>query len=137
MNFIILLDICQQIGFSYECLLESTFTGYLLHCKGWTSVYSYPKRPCFLGCTTIDMKDAMVQLRKWSAGLFQVGLSKFSPLTYAMSRMSILQSLCYGYFTFQPLYSLALPIYGIVPQLCFYKGVPLYPKVRLLNKLLM
>ncbi|XP_059663759.1 cellulose synthase-like protein G1 [Cornus florida] len=119
----------SEIGFSYECLLESTFTGYLLHCKGWTSVYCYPKRPSFLGCTTIDMKDAMVQLRKWTAGLFQIGISKFSPLTYAMSRMSIIQSMCYGYFTFHPLFSLAFLIYGVVPQLCFYKGISLYPKV--------
>ena len=39
-----------QIGFSYACLLDDsngTFTGYLLQCKGWISVYLYPKRPCF------------------------------------------------------------------------------------------
>ncbi|KAA8527733.1 hypothetical protein F0562_035398 [Nyssa sinensis] len=67
----------KEIGYSYDCLLESTFTGYLLHCKGWKSVYLYPKRPCFLGCTTIDLKDALVQLMKWSSGLFQVGVSRF------------------------------------------------------------
>ncbi|KAF8401836.1 hypothetical protein HHK36_012782 [Tetracentron sinense] len=119
----------EQASFSYNCMLESTFTGHLLHCKGWTSVYCYPTRPCFLGCTTIDMKDALVQLMKWSSGLFQVGLSRFSPLTYGMSRMSILQSMCYGYFTFQPLYSIALLLYGTVPQLCLLKAIPLYPKI--------
>ncbi|XP_059632397.1 cellulose synthase-like protein G1 [Cornus florida] len=119
----------KEIGYSYDSLLESTFTGYLLHCKGWESVYLYPKRPSFLGCTTIDMKDAVVQLMKWSSGLFQVGLSRFSPLTYGMSRMSILQSMCYGFFTFSPLYSVALLIYGTVPQLCLFSGIPLFPKV--------
>ncbi|KAB2062032.1 hypothetical protein ES319_A10G126100v1 [Gossypium barbadense] len=119
----------EEIGFSYESLLESTFTGYLLHCRGWTSVYLCPTRPCFLGCTTIDMKDALVQLVKWSSGLLQIGLSRFSPLSYGVSRMSILQSMCYGYFIYQPLYAIAFLIYGIIPQLCFLNGIPLYPKV--------
>ncbi|KAL0388467.1 UNVERIFIED_CONTAM: Cellulose synthase-like protein G3 [Sesamum radiatum] len=119
----------KDIGYSYDCLLESTFTGYLLHCKGWTSVYLYPERPCFLGCTTIDMKDALIQLMKWASGLVQAGLSKFSPLTYGMSKMSALQSMCYGYFMFTHLFSIACLLYGIVPQLSFLYGVPLYPKV--------
>ncbi|XP_028055210.1 cellulose synthase-like protein G3 isoform X1 [Camellia sinensis] len=119
----------REIGYSYDSLLESTFTGYLLHCKGWKSVYLYPKRPCFLGCTTIDMKDAMVQQRKWSSGLVQVGLSKFSPLTYGLSRMSILQSMCYGYFTFVSFHSLAFLLYATIPQLCLLTGIPVYPKL--------
>ncbi|KAK4478175.1 hypothetical protein RD792_017457 [Penstemon davidsonii] len=119
----------KEIGYSYDCLLESTFTGYLLHCKGWNSVYLYPNRPCFLGCTTIDMKDALVQLMKWASGLVQVGLSKYSPLTYGISRMSILQSMCYGYFTFSHFFSVSCFLYGIVPQLCFLYGIPVFPKV--------
>ncbi|XP_075489145.1 quillaic acid 3-O-glycosyltransferase CSL1-like [Primulina tabacum] len=119
----------KEIGYSYECLLESTFTGYLMHCKGWKSVYLYPNRPCFLGCTTIDMKDALIQLMKWASGLVQVGLSRFSPLTYGTSRMSILQSMCYAYFALSHFFSVACLLYGTVPQLCFLAGVPLYPKV--------
>lgn len=110
--------------------MESTFTGYRLHNKGWRSVYLYPKRPCFLGCTTIDMKDALVQLIKWSSGLLQVGLSKFSPMTYGLSNMTILQSLCYGYFTFMPLFSVPCLIYGIISPLCFLTGIPLFPEVN-------
>ncbi|KAI3857172.1 hypothetical protein MKW98_010586 [Papaver atlanticum] len=119
----------DQIGFSYKCLLESTFTGYLLHCKGWTSTYCFPSKPSFLGCTTMNMKDAMVQTMKWCSGLFQVGVSKFSPLTYGMSRMSPLQSMCYAYFTLHPLYAGSFLIYGIIPQLYLVKGIPLFPKV--------
>ncbi|KAI7980356.1 Cellulose synthase-like protein G2 [Camellia lanceoleosa] len=119
----------KEIGYVYDSLLESTFTGYLLHCKGWRSVYLYPKRPCFLGCTTIDMKDAMIQIMKWCSGLFQVAFSRFSPLTYGMSKMSILQSMCYGSITFAPLHSISFLIYGTIPQLCFFSGIPLYPKV--------
>ncbi|XP_047335841.1 cellulose synthase-like protein G3 [Impatiens glandulifera] len=119
----------NEVGYSYYCLLESTFTGYLLHCKGWKSVYLYPNRPCFLGCAPIDMKDALVQQMKWSSGLLQVGVSKFSPLTYGISRMSTLQSMCYGYFTLVTLNAIALVIYGTVPQLCFLGGVPVYPNI--------
>lgn len=121
----------KQIGYSYDSLLESSFTGYLLHTRGWKSVYLYPKRPCFLGSTTIDMKDAMVQLMKWSSGLLQVGLSRFNPLVYGMSRMSILQSMCYAYFMFTPFLSVAFLLYGIIPPLCLLNGVPLYPTVSL------
>ncbi|KAL0388464.1 UNVERIFIED_CONTAM: Cellulose synthase-like protein G3 [Sesamum radiatum] len=119
----------KDIGYSYDCLQESTFTGYLLHCKGWTATYLYSERPCFLGCTTVGMKDALIQLMKWASGLVQAGLSKFSPLTYGMSKMSALQSMCYGYFMFSHLSSIACLLYGIVPQLSFLYGVPLYPKV--------
>lgn len=118
----------KEVGFSYDCLLESTITGYLLHCKGWTSVYLYPETPCFLGCTTIDLKDTMFQLMKWCSGLLQIGLSRFSPLTYGMSRMCILQSMCYGYFTLIPIFGITFLLYATIPQLCFLAGIPLYPK---------
>lgn len=110
-------------------MLESTFTGYLLHCRGWNSTYLYPNRPSFLGCSTVDMQDALIQLMKWASALVQVGFSRFSPLTYGMSRMSFFQSLCYGYFSFSHFFSVACCLYGIVPQLCYYYGIPIYPKV--------
>ncbi|CAO2839116.1 unnamed protein product [Amaranthus hypochondriacus] len=120
----------DKVGFSYECLLESTFTGYLLHCRGWKSVYLNPTRPCFLGVTTIDMKDTMVQLVKWTSGLLGVGISKYSPITYAMSRMSILQSMCYAYLTLSGLFGFPFVIYGIVVPVCSLKGIPVFPKIN-------
>ncbi|KAJ7950121.1 Cellulose synthase [Quillaja saponaria] len=119
----------KEIGFSYDCLIESTFTGYLLHCRGWISVYLYPKRPCFLGCCPTDMKDAMVQYTKWMSELFSIAISRFNPLLYGVARMSILQSLCYGSFTLAPILSFPLFLYGTVPQLCLLKGISLFPKV--------
>ncbi|KAM3356508.1 cellulose synthase-like protein G3 [Capsicum galapagoense] len=120
----------KEIGYSYNSLLESSYTGYLLHSKGWKSVYLYPKRPCFLGCSTIDMKDALVQLMKWASGLVQVGFSKYSPLTYGfMSRMPLVQNMCYAYFMFSHFLSIPCFLYGIVPPLCFLIGTPVFPKV--------
>ncbi|PSR92899.1 Cellulose synthase-like protein [Actinidia chinensis var. chinensis] len=119
----------EEVGYSYSSLLESTSTGYLLHCRGWRSVYLYPNRPCFLGCATIDMHDGLVQIMKWSSGLTQLAFSRFSPLTYAVSRMSLIQSMCYGFIMFSPLYSIPNWLYGTVPQICLLSGIPLYPKV--------
>ncbi|XAR57379.1 Cellulose synthase (UDP-forming) [Bertholletia excelsa] len=119
----------REVGFSYESLLESTFTGYLMHCKGWKSVYLYPKRPCFLGCTPVDMKDAMLQLMKWASGLVQVTFSRFSPFTYGISRMSLLQTACYAYFTTFAFHSVSCLIYATVPQFGLLMGLPLFPKV--------
>lgn len=123
----------MQIGYSYGSLLESTYTGYLLHCKGWRSVYLYPERPCFLGCTSVNLNDALVQQMKWSSGLFQAGVSKYSPLTYGLSKMSFLQSMCYGYFMLSPFASVAMLLYSILPPLYFFAGIPLFPKVRKFN----
>ncbi|OUZ99634.1 Cellulose synthase [Macleaya cordata] len=119
----------EQASFLYQCLLESTFTGYYLHCQGWNSVYLYPSRPAFLGCPATNMNDALVQGMKWSSELFRVGLSTFCPLTYAFSRMSILQTMCYMYFIFSPLFGVAISLYATVTQLCLFNGIPLYPKV--------
>ncbi|XAR52822.1 Cellulose synthase (UDP-forming) [Bertholletia excelsa] len=119
----------KQIGFSYDSMLESSFTGYILHCRGWRSVYLYPKKPAFLGCAPIDLKDGATQLMKWISGLLQIGLSEFNPITYGMSRMSIFQSMCYAFFIYINLYSISLLLYGTVPQWCFWNGTPLYPKV--------
>ncbi|XP_074354970.1 cellulose synthase-like protein G2 isoform X2 [Apium graveolens] len=121
----------SEIGYSYECLLESTFTGYFLQCKGWTSMYLYPEKPAFLGCAAIDMKDGLIQLRKWNGSLLELGFSKFSPLSYAISsRMTFLHSMCYAYFSFQPLLAFSFLIYGLVPQFCFAKGIPVFPKAN-------
>ncbi|XP_022138624.1 cellulose synthase-like protein G2, partial [Momordica charantia] len=119
----------KEMGYSYACMLESTFTGYILQCRGWSSVYLYPNRPCFLGCATIDMKDAMVQQLKWSSELFRTAGSKLSPLTYGVSRMSILHSMCYAYFALTPLLSIAVVLYGLVPQWGLLTGIPFFPKV--------
>ncbi|KAH9625482.1 hypothetical protein KSS87_018341 [Heliosperma pusillum] len=119
----------SDVGYSYDCLLESTYCGYLLHCKGWISVYLYPKKPCFLGCATVDMNEAMLQIMKWTSGLIGVGISKFSPLTYAMSRISIMQSICYAYFAFSGLFAVFFLIYGLVLPYSLLQGIPLFPKV--------
>ncbi|WVY99811.1 hypothetical protein V8G54_025881 [Vigna mungo] len=117
------------VGFSYVILLESTITGYLLHTRGWRSAYLYPKTPCFLGCAPTDIKEGMVQLVKWLSELLLFGFSKYSPFTYGFSSMSIIHSFTYCLMAMSSLYSFFFILYGILPQLCLLKGIPVFPKV--------
>ncbi|XP_059632394.1 cellulose synthase-like protein G2 [Cornus florida] len=119
----------QQVGFSYKSVVEDYFTGFILHCKGWNSVYCNPSRPAFLGCATTNLNDSLIQTTRWNSGLLDVGFSRFCPLIYGLSRISILESMCYGYFALQPLYCLPLWCLATIPQLCLLNGIPIYPKV--------
>ncbi|ESW20606.1 hypothetical protein PHAVU_005G001000 [Phaseolus vulgaris] len=118
-----------EVGFSYAILLESSATGYILHTRGWRSVYLYPKTPCFLGCAPTDIKEGMLQLVKWLSELLLLGFSKYSPFTHGFASMSIIHSFTYCFITMSSLYAIVFIIYGIVPQICLLKGISLFPKV--------
>ncbi|KAF8401838.1 hypothetical protein HHK36_012784 [Tetracentron sinense] len=102
---------------------------FILHCNGWTSVYCQPSRPAFLGSATVNFNDIFIQQTRWNCGLLQVGFSRFCPLTYGSSRMSVLQSMGYGFLAFRPLFSIPLLCFATIPQLCLFNGIPIYPKV--------
>ncbi|OVA02460.1 Cellulose synthase [Macleaya cordata] len=119
----------EQIGFMYHSVVEDYFTGFLLHCKGWTSAYYSPSKPSFLGSAPTNLNDTLVQSTRWSSGLLQVAFSRFCPLTYGISRMSILQNMAYASLAFQPLYALPTLCFAIIPQMCLFNGISLYPKV--------
>ncbi|XP_020207310.1 cellulose synthase-like protein G1 [Cajanus cajan] len=119
----------SEVGFSYAILIESSVTGYLLHCRGWRSTYLYPKRPCFLGCAPTDLKEGMLQLVKWSSEFCLLGLSKYSPFTYGISRLPIMHAFTFCYLTSTTHYAIPLIVYGIIPQVCFFKGIPVFPMV--------
>ncbi|RAL54529.1 hypothetical protein DM860_001657 [Cuscuta australis] len=120
----------KQIGFRYFTVVEDTLTSLQLHCNGWVSVLiDDPARPCFLGTSTTNLSDMLVQQMRWSFGLMQIGLSRFTPLIYGPLRMSVLQSMYYGSLVLDCLYT--IPFYGlsIIPPICLIYGFPLYPNV--------
>ncbi|KAF5466008.1 hypothetical protein F2P56_015967 [Juglans regia] len=119
----------KEVGFLYDSVVEDYFTGFRLHCDGWTSVYCDTSRPQFLGSGTTNLNDVLIQGTRWSSGLIDVGFSKFCPLIYGPTRISILGSMCYGELAFFPLYCLPLWCFATIPQLCLLNGIPLYPKV--------
>ena len=118
------------MGFSYQSVSEDFFTGFILHCKGWTSTYFDPSRPQFLGTSTTNLNDVLIQGIRWASGLIDVSISRFCPLLYGPSRMSLLLSMCYGEMSLFPLlYCLPLWCFATLPQLCLLNGIPLYPEV--------
>ncbi|KAF8014479.1 hypothetical protein BT93_H0324 [Corymbia citriodora subsp. variegata] len=119
----------QEVGFMYGSVAEDFFTSLALHCKGWKSAYYCPSRPQFLGASTTNLNDLMVQVTRWNSGLAEVALSRFSPPIYAPWRMSILQSMCYTEIAFFPIYCLPVCCFATVPQICLFNGVPIFPKV--------
>ncbi|XXG74466.1 hypothetical protein AAC387_Pa07g3177 [Persea americana] len=120
----------KQVGFCYDSVAEDYMTGFLLHCRGWNSVYYDPPRPQFLGSTPNNMNDCLVQYKRWSSGLLEVTFSRYCPLTYGiMSGHSILHTMCISYWAFLPLYSIFALCYATVPQLGLLNGISLYPEV--------
>lgn len=119
----------MQVGFLYQSILEDYFTGFILHCKGWRSIYYNPSKPAFLGTATTNLSDTLVQGTKWNSGLLEVVLSRFCPLIYGLSRMPILQTMCYGYLAFQPFYCVPVWLLATIPQLCLLNHIQLYPEV--------
>ncbi|XP_059446004.1 probable cellulose synthase A catalytic subunit 8 [UDP-forming] [Corylus avellana] len=120
----------KEVGFLYDSVTEDLFTGFMLRCKGWTSVYCDPLRPQFLGSGITNLNDLLSQGTRWSSGLVEVGLSKFCPLIYGPPRISLLESMIYGDLTFFPLiYFFPLWCFATIPQLCLLDGITLYPKV--------
>ncbi|KAI6707130.1 hypothetical protein NL676_010092 [Syzygium grande] len=119
----------QEIGFMYGSVAEDFFTSLTLHCKGWKSAYCCPLQPQFLGASTTNLNDLMVQVTRWSSGLAEVSFSRFSPLIYGPWRMSILQSMCYAEMAFFPLYCLPLCCFATIPQICLFNGITIFPEV--------
>ncbi|XP_059291167.1 cellulose synthase-like protein G2 isoform X1 [Lycium ferocissimum] len=120
----------EQIGFMYHSVVEDYFTGFILHCKGWKSVFYNPTSPAFLGSATTNLNDTLVQGTRWNSGVIEVLFSRFCPLIYGLkSRMPLLECMCYAYLAAQPLYCFPAWILAIIPQLCLLNGIPIYPKV--------
>ncbi|CAH9137326.1 unnamed protein product [Cuscuta epithymum] len=119
----------KMVGYRYFSVVEDAITSLELHCDGWISVYINPSNPCFLGASTNNLNDTLVQQTRWAFGLMQMGLSRFTPLIYGPLRMSILQSMWYGALVLDSLST--IPFYGlsIIPPICLLYCIPLYPQV--------
>ncbi|XP_071732523.1 cellulose synthase-like protein G2 isoform X3 [Rutidosis leptorrhynchoides] len=121
----------KEVGFRYFSVVGDFFTSFNMHCVGWVSILYMPSRPSFLGSGTTSLNDVMIQGTRWTAGLIEVAISRFSPVIYGSSRMSILQRFCYVWLAMFPLAFISLWILATIPQLSLLNGVTIYPKVRL------
>ncbi|KAK6929829.1 Cellulose synthase, partial [Dillenia turbinata] len=119
----------QLVGFLYASVVEDCFTGFMLHCKGWTSAYCYPSTPQFLGSSPTSLNILLIQWTRWSCGVLDFAFSRFCPLVYGTPRMSILMTCAYAHIAVFPLVSVSLWCLATVPQLYLFNGISLYPKV--------
>ncbi|KVH95318.1 Cellulose synthase [Cynara cardunculus var. scolymus] len=85
---------------------EDIFTGFRLHCSGWKSVTCNPTRAAFLGNTPRSLHDFLSQMNRWYMGMLQIGLSKFSPITFGMKFLNPLHALCYSHYLFRAFWSI-------------------------------
>ncbi|KAK1382327.1 Cellulose synthase-like protein G3 [Heracleum sosnowskyi] len=118
-----------EIGFSYGSLVEDFYTGYQMHCKGWKSILCYPKRAAFLGSSPIALHDMLSQSKRWFLGYFEIIFCKYSPITYGLRSLDLLQALCYIHYVSWPIWSIPVPIYAFLPQLALINSLPIFPKV--------
>ncbi|KAL4567378.1 hypothetical protein LXL04_022961 [Taraxacum kok-saghyz] len=120
----------KEVGFRYFSVVEDYFTSFNMHCKHWVSVYYTPLKPAFLGSCTTSFNDSLTQGTRWTAGLVEVALSRFSPIIYGPSRMSILHSFTYAWLALFPFAFLPLWIMATIPQLSLLNGIIIYPEVK-------
>ncbi|KAL8552917.1 hypothetical protein ACS0TY_001554 [Phlomoides rotata] len=117
-----------KIGFRYGSLVEDFYTGFLLHCDGWKSVFCNPRRAAFLSEMPISLDDVVSQTKRWSVGLLEVSLSKYSPLTYGARYIGPLMAHCYSYYAFGPFWSFPLLVYSFLPQTAMLNNICVFPK---------
>lgn len=119
----------KKVGFRYDTVVEDVMTGFSLHSQGWKSIFLNPTRPQFLGSATTNLNETLIQTTRWSVGLLQLGLSKHFPLLNNSPRLLIHQKMLYTWAAFFSFEFLPISCFAIVPPICFFYGIPLYPKV--------
>ncbi|KAH9290263.1 hypothetical protein KI387_034380 [Taxus chinensis] len=119
----------KKVGMLYGCAVEDVLTGFNIQCRGWKSVYCIPKRNAFQGHAPSNLNDTLIQHKRWSAGLFEIFVSKFCPFVYGIHRVSIVQRMCYGFYCFWAPSSLHILCYGLVPALSTLSGTSLFPQI--------
>ncbi|KFK28957.1 hypothetical protein AALP_AA7G070600 [Arabis alpina] len=119
----------SKIGFRYGSLVEDYYTGYRLQCEGWRSVFCSPQKPAFYGDAPNSLIDVVSQQKRWAIGLLEMGLSRYSPLTYGVKSIGLLVGLGYGHNAFWTFWFIPISVYGFLPQLAIIYGVSVLPNI--------
>ncbi|CAH2059788.1 unnamed protein product [Thlaspi arvense] len=119
----------KTIGWLYDSTTEDVNTSIGIHSRGWTSAYILPEPPAFLGCMPPGGPDAMLQQRRWAAGLLEVLFNKQSPLIGMFCRkLRFRQSLAYFCIFTWGLRSIPELFYCLLPAYCLLHNSSLFPK---------
>ncbi|XP_010510003.1 PREDICTED: cellulose synthase-like protein B3 isoform X1 [Camelina sativa] len=119
----------KTIGWLYGSTTEDVHTGLGIHSRGWTSSYISPDPPAFLGAMPPGGPEAMVQQRRWAAGMLEILFNKRSPLIGVFFRkLRFRQSLAYLYILTWGLRSIPELFYCLLPAYCLLHNSALFPK---------
>ncbi|KAH9804268.1 cellulose synthase-like protein E1 [Citrus sinensis] len=119
----------REMGLVYGYAVEDVVTGLTIQCRGWKSMHYNPERPAFLGLAPVTLDNSLVQIKRWSEGLFQIFFSKYCPFIYGYGKIKLGARMGYcNYLLWAPL-SLPTLFYVIVPPVCLLHGISLFPKV--------
>lgn len=118
-----------QMGIKYGTLVEDIYTGYMMHCDGWNSIFCNPERPAFLGEVPINLEDALNQVKRWSFGHLEVLSCEYSPLTFGTKALGLLRANCYIHYVLWPIWCIPVTLYACVPQLSLLNNISIFPKV--------
>lgn len=118
-----------KVGIKYGTLVEDIYTGYMMHCEGWDSIFCNPERPAFLGEVPINLADVLSQVKRWSFGHLEVLSCKYSPLTFGTKALGILRANCYIHYVLWPIWCIPVTLYACVPQLSLLNYISIFPKV--------
>ncbi|XP_075487363.1 cellulose synthase-like protein E6 [Primulina tabacum] len=119
----------KEMGLVYGCPVEDIVTGLTIQCRGWKPVYYNPSKSAFLGVAPITLDVALVQLKRWAEGMFQIFLSKYCPFLYGRGKISLGAQMGYCIYLLWAPVSLPTLGYVIIPALCLLHEVPLFPEV--------
>ncbi|XP_010469576.1 PREDICTED: cellulose synthase-like protein B3 [Camelina sativa] len=119
----------KTIGWLYGSTTEDVHTSLGIHSRGWTSSFISPDPPAFLGAMPPGGPEAMVQQRRWAAGMLEVLFNKRSPLIGVFfGKLRFRQSLAYLYILTWGLRSIPELFYCLLPAYCLLYNSALFPK---------
>ncbi|PON68985.1 Cellulose synthase [Trema orientale] len=119
----------HKIGVRYGSLVEDFFTGYLLQCEGWKSIFCNPDKTAFYGDAPISLVDVLNQNKRWAIGNLDVSFSKYCTITFGSRSMGLLMGLGYSHYAFWSIWSIPVAVYAFLPQLALLNGVTIFPKI--------
>eukprot|EP00897_Mesotaenium_endlicherianum_P000029 jgi/Mesen1/10026/ME000073S09304 len=109
----------KSCGWVYGSVTEDIVTGYIMHTRGWRSVYCMPKRPAFKGSAPINLTDRLAQVLRWATGSVEIFFSGYNPLwSDCCTNLKFVQRLAYINTCIYPFTSIALLVYCFLPAIC-------------------
>eukprot|EP00271_Cylindrocystis_brebissonii_P018297 TRINITY_DN5115_c0_g1_i1.p1 TRINITY_DN5115_c0_g1~~TRINITY_DN5115_c0_g1_i1.p1 ORF type:complete len:221 (+),score=30.94 TRINITY_DN5115_c0_g1_i1:1-663(+) len=111
----------KTIGWIYGSVTEDIVTGFVMHTRGWRSVYCMPKLPAFRGSAPINMTDRLGQVLRWATGSVEIFFSKWNPIWMACgSRLKLVERVAYSATALYPFTAIILTVYCFLPAFALF-----------------